>query len=1087
MRLSIANCAREITSLTSPPAPLAPARRALLDEYRRQAEALILARQSAASGLLPASTAVTVHGDYTDAWVRDNVYSILAVWGLGLAYRSEDPVVAATLGDAVVRLMRGLLQAMMRQAFKVERFKATQDPLDALHAKYDTRSGQPVVGDDAWGHLQIDATALFLLMLGQMSASGLAILREPDEVDFVQNLVYYLGFAYRTPDYGIWERGNKRNDGRVEINASSVGMAKAALEAIQGFVFLPGRAPAIHVPGDDIANARTTLMNLLPRESQSKETDGALLTIIGYPAYAVERPAMVVRIRSEIVGKLEGRYGCKRFLRDGHQTAVEDHSRLHYEPGELARFEHIESEWPLFFCYQYLDAVLRGDTFSASDYRQRLEDLLVERDGFALLPELYRVPPYFVEGERASPGSQPRIPNDNVPLVWAQSLWLLARLIDDGLLAPAAIDPLGRRQRVGASAEVRIQLALLASDAVVAARLQALGVDAETAEQMAPVQIRHPDDLEAAFAALGSNPGLGLTGRPARRPGTLATSRLYRLQGEDLLFLPHFAHNQDSYLHLDNRLLIERVRTELAYLQRRWHGPGQPLVVLRITDAMLASSGADALLDELRALQSGKLEFVSAGRLRDLAPQALREDIDWLQALPARPTALASAPQGSDRLLWDEAATRPLSPARAGRLARENDPERLHTILARSRNPYEQIEILALLWQRQGPQAQTALDATVGELARTMFERARWFRRWGMVRRAAGLLGIVDGGLEDAIAQIVLRQKRVAVGRAFNEHSVIGRPLSNEEIIARMHATGIDDPRYHAMVQEILLFLGMLIKADRSLFGGTLTLRAWHLLRLVTGWLAREHDITQDEAFDHLIELSPNAVMGRLREVILREREMASTLAQVQSLNSLRAPGGLVQSRFLPDSDPELPQDVGDWQSWREVSGVITRLPEDFYARVWELLRQCRGLVIGDQLDSRSRLESALSQADMTVGERSFELQVEDLLNRIAAPEYRQLNIEALIALSHLFRANPGLQLGSFLVLDVIIGHAVRVAWRERNADSPEASYNEQIAHAWEAFYASPPHQVGNSVVAAVTFLLGAAAESPRQLASAAP
>jgi phosphorylase kinase alpha/beta subunit len=32
-----------------------------------------LARQHPVTGLLPASTAITVHGDYTDAWVRDNV------------------------------------------------------------------------------------------------------------------------------------------------------------------------------------------------------------------------------------------------------------------------------------------------------------------------------------------------------------------------------------------------------------------------------------------------------------------------------------------------------------------------------------------------------------------------------------------------------------------------------------------------------------------------------------------------------------------------------------------------------------------------------------------------------------------------------------------------------------------------------------------------------------------------------------------------------------------------------------------------------------------------------------------------------
>ena len=33
-------------------------------------------------------------------------------------------------------------------------------------------------------------------------------------------------------DYGIWERGDKTNHGETELNASSIGMAKAALEAI---------------------------------------------------------------------------------------------------------------------------------------------------------------------------------------------------------------------------------------------------------------------------------------------------------------------------------------------------------------------------------------------------------------------------------------------------------------------------------------------------------------------------------------------------------------------------------------------------------------------------------------------------------------------------------------------------------------------------------------------------------------------------------------------------------------------------------------------------------------------------------------
>ncbi len=58
-----------------------------LDTYFQQVQDIILSRQDWVTGLLPASTAVNVHGNYTDAWVRDNVYSILVAWGLALAYR----------------------------------------------------------------------------------------------------------------------------------------------------------------------------------------------------------------------------------------------------------------------------------------------------------------------------------------------------------------------------------------------------------------------------------------------------------------------------------------------------------------------------------------------------------------------------------------------------------------------------------------------------------------------------------------------------------------------------------------------------------------------------------------------------------------------------------------------------------------------------------------------------------------------------------------------------------------------------------------------------------------------------------------
>lgn len=89
--------------------------------------------------------------------------------------------------------------AMMRQKDKLEKFKISQSPLDAVHAKYSSETGQAVVGDGEWGHLQIDAVSLYLLTLAQMTASGLQVIFNLDEVAFIQNLVFYIESAYCVP------------------------------------------------------------------------------------------------------------------------------------------------------------------------------------------------------------------------------------------------------------------------------------------------------------------------------------------------------------------------------------------------------------------------------------------------------------------------------------------------------------------------------------------------------------------------------------------------------------------------------------------------------------------------------------------------------------------------------------------------------------------------------------------------------------------------------------------------------------------------------------------------------------------------
>ena len=63
------------------------------------------------------------------------------------------------------------------------------------------------------------------------------------------------------------------------------------------------------------------------RESLSKEADSALLTVIGYPAFAVEKPHVIEKTMEVVMSKLHREYGCIRFLRDGYKTPREDSSR----------------------------------------------------------------------------------------------------------------------------------------------------------------------------------------------------------------------------------------------------------------------------------------------------------------------------------------------------------------------------------------------------------------------------------------------------------------------------------------------------------------------------------------------------------------------------------------------------------------------------------------------------------------------------------------------------------------------------------------------------------------------------------------
>jgi phosphorylase kinase alpha/beta subunit len=270
------------------------------------------------------------------------------------------------------------------------------------------------------------------------------------------------------------------------------------------------------------------------------------------------------------------------------------------------------------------------------------------------------------------------------------------------------------------------------------------------------------------------------------------------------------------------------------------------------------------------------------------------------------------------------------------------------------------------------------------------------------------------------------------------------------------------------LTQEILIYLSLLIKAEPQLFNGLLTLRVGYLILLITSDLTRELQVPQDEAYEHLMQLSPHTIQTRLHQVLVGYAGLNQALFQQESLR-VNQQDSRIEWVVRSDMEENQPS-VENWWRMRQLDGSLNRVPRNFYPSVWKVLKHCKGLVIGDKLERRNRLESEPLLSEMTPGEKNFALRVEHLLNKIQAPEYRQVNIEALMELAAIAERNPALRIEEYIVLDVLIGHAVRLAWLDIHPQH-RPRYDEHKAAAWRSFYESSPYTCASYIARAMQFL----------------
>lgn len=320
------------------------------------------------SGLFLASDLAVTTG-YDKAWIRDNVYEALA-----FEYAGEWSVVEKdyhTLLDIFDKHIDKINWAVTNKPFETWQF---------IHARFNPETLEEFW--ESWGNKQHDAIGAVLYKLADFEQKGHSMLRNDKDRKTVQTLIYYICNVeyWHDADNGMWEEAE-------EVHASSIGAVLAGLKKWQ-------EVGGFDIDQDAIDRGRQALESLLPRESESKFTDLALLSLI-YP-YRVVSDDMARQIIENLVYHLERDKGVMRYKNDAYYNA---------NPDGYSE----EAEWCfglswLAICYQQL-----GNHEKAKEYLDKAT-ATITKDG--KIPELY-----FSHSAEA---------NENTPLGWSESMYVVA-------------------------------------------------------------------------------------------------------------------------------------------------------------------------------------------------------------------------------------------------------------------------------------------------------------------------------------------------------------------------------------------------------------------------------------------------------------------------------------------------------------------------------------------------------------------------------------------------------------------------------------------------------------------------------------
>jgi phosphorylase kinase alpha/beta subunit len=296
------------------------------------------------------------------SWIRDCIYATL---GFEATKNNKE----------VVKTYQALLDLLKKHEYKID-WAIVEKPRYAwqyIHARFHPETFEEFHED--WGNKQNDAIGALLFKIGDLESKGIHVIRNKDDERLLQKLVYYLASIeyWHDADNGMWEENE-------EVHASSVGACVAGLKKISKIVDVPN---ILILKGEDALN------QLLPRESDSKDCDLALLSLI-WP-YGVVSEEQKLQILANVEELLVRQRGLIRYAGD----------RYFHKDGE--------AEWTFGFPWLSIIYKSMNRPDKAAYYMRKTVEVVNEKGE---LPELY-----YANSE---------VHNENTPLGWGQSLLVVA-------------------------------------------------------------------------------------------------------------------------------------------------------------------------------------------------------------------------------------------------------------------------------------------------------------------------------------------------------------------------------------------------------------------------------------------------------------------------------------------------------------------------------------------------------------------------------------------------------------------------------------------------------------------------------------